>query len=185
MADLQLINVVILIGAGLLALAALTSLVSARLGVPLLLIFLCLGLAAGEDGIGQIHFNNAPLAYFIGSIALAIILFDAGFETPWRSYRLAAGPGMLLATAGVVVTSSLVAPVAHWLLGLDWPTSFMLGAIVSSTDAAAVFLLLRLGGVSIRDRVRSTLEIESGSNDPIAIFLTLGLAEVVSNPEVD
>jgi len=185
MADLQLINIVILIGAGLLTLSALTSLLSARLGVPLLLIFLCLGLAAGEDGIGKIDFDNAPIAYFIGSVALAIILFDAGFETPWRSYRLAAGPGILLATAGVVITASLVAPVAHWLLGLDWTTSFMLGAIVSSTDAAAVFLLLRLGGVSIRDRVRSTLEIESGSNDPIAIFLTLGLAEVVSNPEID
>jgi len=185
MAELELINLVILIGAGLLTLAALTSLLSSRLGVPLLLIFLCLGLAAGEDGIGQIQFDNAPLAYFIGSIALAVILFDAGFETSWRSYRLAAGPGMLLATAGVVITTAIVAPVAHWLLRLDWTTSFMLGAIVSSTDSAAVFLLLRLGGVSIRDRVRSTLEIESGSNDPIAIFLTLGLAEVVHNAEVD
>ncbi len=185
MAQLDLINVVILIGAGLIVLSALTSLLSARLGVPLLLIFLCVGLLAGEDGPGGIRFDNAPLAFFIGSAALAVILFDAGFETPWRSYRLAAGPGILLATAGVVVTSSLVAVVAHWVLPIDWTTSFMLGAIVASTDSAAVFLLLRLGGIGIRDRVRSTLEIESGSNDPIAVFLVLGLAALAVNPDLN
>lgn len=183
MAVLDLINVIILIGAGLVVLAALTSLLSFRLGVPLLLIFLCLGLLAGEDGIGGIDFDNAPIAFFIGSIALAVILFDAGFETAWRSYRLAAAPGLLMATLGVVVTASLVALPAGWLLGLDWTTAFLLGAIVSSTDAAAVFLLLRIGGVTIRDRLRSTLEIESGSNDPIAVFLVLGLAQLAMNPE--
>jgi len=183
MAALELINVIILIGAGLIVLAALTSLLSVRLGVPLLLLFLCLGLLAGEDGIGGIEFDNAPIAFFIGSIALAVILFDAGFETPWRSYRLAAGPGLMMATLGVVVTASLVAVPARYTLGIDWTSAFMLGAIVSSTDAAAVFLLLRVGGINIRDRVRSTLEIESGSNDPIAIFLTIGLAEIASNPD--
>lgn len=185
MAQLDLINVVILIGAGLIVLSALTSLLSLRLGVPLLLIFLCVGLLAGEDGPGGIRFDNAPLAFFIGSAALAVILFDAGFETPWRSYRLAAAPGIILATAGVVVTSSLVAVAAHWVLPIDWTTAFMLGAIVASTDSAAVFLLLRLGGIGIRDRVRSTLEIESGSNDPIAVFLVLGLAALAVNPDLE
>lgn len=183
MEALDIINVVILIGAGLIVLAALTSLLSFRLGVPLLLVFLCLGLLAGEDGIGGIDFDNAPIAFFVGSIALAVILFDAGFETSWRSYRLAAAPGLVMATVGVVVTASLVALPARWLLDLDWTTAFLLGAIVSSTDAAAVFLLLRIGGVTIRDRLRSTLEIESGSNDPIAVFLTLGLAEMAMNPQ--
>lgn len=185
MAELDLINVVILIGAGLLVLSVLTSLLSVRLGVPLLLIFLCLGLATGEDGIGKVAFDNAPLAFFIGSVALAVILFDAGFETPWRSYRLAAGPGLTLATAGVVITAAIIALVARFTLHLDWTTAFLLGAIVSSTDAAAVFLLLRMGGTGVRDRVRSTLEIESGSNDPIAIFLTIGLAEMARTPDLD
>ncbi len=185
MAQLDLINVVILIGAGLIVLSALTSLLSARLGVPLLLVFLAVGLLAGVDGPGGIAFDNAPLAFFVGSAALAVILFDAGFETTWRSYRLAAGPGLMLATVGVVVTASLVAVAAQWVLPIDWTTAFLLGAIVASTDAAAVFLLLRMGGFNVRDRVRSTLEIESGSNDPIAIFLTLGLAQLAVNPDLE
>lgn len=176
---ISLINLALLIAAALLVAAALTSLLSQRLGAPLLLLFLGLGLAVGIDGLG-IDFDNAPLAYFVGSGALAIILFDAGFETPWRSFRLAAGPGLMLATLGVLLTTSLVAAAAVWWLGLDWITALMLGAIVSSTDAAAVLLLLRLGGITIRDRVRSTLEIESGCNDPIAVFLVVGLAAVAS-----
>jgi cell volume regulation protein A len=170
---------VILVGSGLVVLSILTSLVSFRVGAPLLLVFLGVGLLAGEDGPGQIHFNDDRAAYFIGSIALAVILFDSGYGTKLRSIRLAAGPSLTLATLGVALTAALVAPVAHLLLDLPWLQSLLLGAIVGSTDAAAVFFLLRVGGIHIRERVRATLEVESGSNDPMAIFLTLTLVEVI------
>lgn len=173
-------NLAILIGAGLVAVSVFTSLVSFRVGAPLLLVFLAVGLLAGQDGIGGINFNDAANAYFIGSIALAIILFDSGYETRLQTFRVAAWPSLVLATAGVLLTTGLVGAATHWLFGLDWLESLLMGAIVSSTDAAAVFFLMRVGGITLRDRVRSTLEIESGSNDPMAIFLTLTLVELIA-----
>ena len=140
--------------------------------------FLLVGLVAGEDGLG-LSFDDAGTAYFIGSLALAVILFDSGFGTSLRSFRLAAGPALTLATAGVVITAGLVGVAAHLFLGLSWLQSLLLGAIVGSTDAAAVFFLLRIGQITVRDRVRSTLEVESGSNDPMAIFLTILLVELI------
>ncbi|HET8727850.1 MAG TPA: potassium/proton antiporter [Alphaproteobacteria bacterium] len=180
---LDLINLIILVGGGLVLLSVFTSLLSTRAGVPLLLVFLSLGLLAGEDGIGGINFDNAPLAYFIGSVALAIILFDSGFSTRFQSFRVAAWPSLTLATVGVLLTTGLMGLFAHAVLGMPWLEAFLIGAIVSSTDAAAVFLLLRVGGITIRDRVRSTLEIESGSNDPMAIFLTIALVEQLASGE--
>jgi cell volume regulation protein A len=141
-------------------------------------VFLLVGLVAGEDGLG-LSFDDAGTAYFIGSLALAVILFDSGFGTSLRSFRLAAGPALTLATAGVVITAGLVGVAAHLFLGLSWLQSLLLGAIVGSTDAAAVFFLLRIGQITVRDRVRSTLEVESGSNDPMAIFLTILLVELI------
>ncbi len=179
---LTLINLVILIGAGLLVLSTFTSLLSRRLGVPILLVFLGIGLLVGVDGPGGIAFDNAPLAYFIGSLAMAVILFDAGFETPWSTWRLAAAPGLVLATLGVLATAGLVGVTAVYLMDLDWVSALLLGAIVASTDAAAVFLLLRMSGVTLRERVKATLEIESGSNDPVAIFLALALVPLVGTP---
>ncbi len=179
---LTLVNLVILIGAALLVLSTFTSLLSRRLGVPILLVFLGIGLLVGVDGPGGVIFDNAPLAYFIGSIAMAIILFDAGFETPWSTWRTAAGPGLVLATLGVLATAGLVGATAVYLMDVDWVTGLLLGAIVASTDAAAVFLLLRMSGVLLRERVKATLEIESGSNDPVAIFLALGLVPLVGSP---
>jgi cell volume regulation protein A len=173
-------NLAILIGAALIAMSALTSLVSQRLGAPLLLVFLGIGLLAGEDGILGIEFDSGETAYFIGSLALAIILFDSGFATPLRSYRLAAAPAITLATAGVVLTTGLVGAAAHWLFGVGWVEGLLLGAIVASTDAAAVFFLMRVGGIRIRDRVSATLEIESGANDPMAIFLTTTLVQLAA-----
>jgi cell volume regulation protein A len=167
----------IIIGAGLVTGAVLTSLIAFRLGAPLLLVFLGLGLLAGEDGLGLL-FDDAALAYQFGSIALAVILFDSGFGTRAAALRAAAAPAAVLATVGVVITGCLVGVVAHYALGFSWITAFILGAIISSTDAAAVFFLLRVGGITIRERIRSTLEIESGSNDPMAIFLTLTLIEL-------
>lgn len=140
--------------------------------------FLFVGLVAGEDGLG-LSFDDAGTAYFIGSLALAVILFDSGFGTSLRSFRLAAGPALTLATLGVVITAGLVGVAAHLFLGLGWLQSLLLGAIVGSTDAAAVFFLLRIGQITVRDRVRSTLEVESGSNDPMAIFLTILLVELI------
>ncbi len=177
---LDAINATILIGASLVVLSVVTSLVSQRIGAPLLLVFLAVGLLAGEDGILGIDFDSAESAYFIGSLALAIILFDSGFHTPFKSYRQAAGPALTLATAGVILTAGGVGAAAHFLFDLPWIESLILGAIVASTDAAAVFFLLRVGGLNLRERVRSTLEIESGANDPMAIFLTATLVELAA-----
>jgi len=177
---IEQINIAILIGAGLIVLSTLTSLVSQRIGAPLLLVFLAIGLFAGEDGPLGITFDSGGAAYFIGSLALAIILFDSGFETSLASYRVAARPALTLATLGVALTAGIVGLAAHLLLGLDWARSLLLGAIVASTDAAAVFFLLRVGGINLRERVKATLEIESGANDPMAIFLTTIFVELAA-----
>lgn len=167
-------NVAILIGAALVVAAAFTSLLSFRFGAPLLLVFLLIGLVAGEDGLG-IVFDNLDAAYFVGSVALAIILFDSGYATKLSALRLAAFPALVLATIGVLITAVLVGFAAVAFFGYSLWQGILLGIIVAPTDAAAVFFLLRVGGITLRDLVRSTLEVESGSNDPIAIFLTLAL----------
>lgn len=177
---LDTMNLAVLIGAGLVVLSVLTSLVSFRVGAPLLLVFLVVGLLAGEDGLLGLDFDNGPTAYFIGSIALAVILFDSGFETRLSTVRTAAWPALVLATLGVLMTTGFVGAAAYLLLDLSWAEALLLGSIVSSTDAAAVFFLLRVGGVTLRERVRSTLEVESGSNDPMAIFLTITLVELIA-----
>ncbi|MEX0851937.1 MAG: potassium/proton antiporter [Bauldia sp.] len=174
-------NVAILIGAALVAAAAFTSLLSFRFGAPLLLIFLLVGLLAGEDGLG-IEFDNLGAAYFVGSVALAIILFDSGYATRLAALRVAALPALALATVGVLVTALLVGLAARVLFGFSWLQGLLLGVIVAPTDAAAVFFLLRVGGITLRDLVRSTLEVESGSNDPIAIFLTVALVAAFAMP---
>ncbi|MDG4721489.1 MULTISPECIES: potassium/proton antiporter [Thalassospira] len=176
---IESMNLVILIASILVVVAVFTSLVSFRVGAPLLLVFLFVGLGAGEDGIGGINFDNAPLAYFIGSIALALILFDSGFETQLRTLKIAAWPSLVLATFGVMITTGVIGAVTWLVLDVPWLVALLFGAIVSSTDAAAVFFLLRVGGINLRDRTRSTLEVESGSNDPMAVFLTISLVELI------
>lgn len=171
-------NLAILIGASLIGLSVLTSVIAFRFGAPLLLIFLCIGLAAGEDGLGLV-FNDAQTAYFLGSIALAVILFDSGFGTRTQTLKRAAAPAFVLATVGVLLTTVFVGLAARYLFDLPWLHAFLLGAIIGSTDAAAVFFLLRAGGVKIYKRVRSLLEVESGSNDPMAIFLTIVFIELI------
>lgn len=177
---MDLINYAILVGSGLLVISIFTSVISFRMGAPLLLVFLIVGLLAGEDGPGGITFNNPHVAFLIGSVALSIILFDTGFQTNLHSYRSAAVPAVVLATLGVVATTLILGVAARYVFDLPWLEAFLMAAIVSSTDAAAVFFLLRVGGITIRERVRSTLEIESGSNDPMAIFLVLGLVELAA-----
>lgn len=172
---IESMNVAVLVLAGLVTISIVSSLLSFRIGAPLLLVFLGVGLLAGEDGIGGLHFDDLSTAYMVGSLALAVVLFDSGFHTSVKAVRLAALPALSLATIGVVLTAGVVALPAHYLLGIGWLEGLLLGAIVASTDAAAVFFLLRVGGITVRDRVRSVLEMESGSNDPMAIFLTIVL----------
>jgi potassium/hydrogen antiporter len=175
----ELSDQLILLGAFLLLLSVFVGLVSSRIGAPVLLAFLALGMFFGEDGPGGILFDNYFAAYVIGSIALAIILFDGGLRTDLGNFRHVAWPAILLASLGVLVTAALTGAAAHLLLPLDWVESFLLGAVVASTDAAAVFFLLHLHGLDIKPRVRSVLEVESGLNDPMAIFLTVGCVELI------
>src|SRR6478752_3435246 len=180
--DVEAFYIVVLVSTALVLLAAFSSLLAFRFGAPLLLLFLGIGLLAGVDGLG-IEFSNNYLAYILGSIALAVILFDSGFGTPLQAFKLAAIPSLTLASVGVLITAALVGVVAMWLLNFTWLEGLLLGSIVSSTDAAAVFFLLRIGGINIRDKVRSTLEVESGTNDPMAIFLTIALVEAIGSGE--
>ncbi|MGF7177116.1 potassium/proton antiporter [Azospirillum doebereinerae] len=175
------VSYIILIGSTLLIVSILTSYLALRIGTPLLLIFLGIGLLAGEDGIGKISFNDPQSAFLIGSMALAVILFESGFDTKLSSYKAAAWPAMTLATLGVAITTGVIGLAAHHLMNLPWAEALLVGAAVSSTDAAAVFFLLRVGGITLRDRVRSTLEIESGTNDPVAIMLTIILVEAATH----
>ncbi|MIL10018.1 potassium/proton antiporter, partial [Salmonella enterica subsp. enterica] len=176
------IYLVTLVGTLLVLAAAFSSLIAFRFGAPLLLLFLGIGLGSGVDGLG-IVFDNANLAYFVSALALAVILFESGFGTPLSMLRQAAAPALTLATLGVLLTTGLFATAAHILTDLDWIESLLLGAAVASTDAAAVFFLLRAGNINLRERLRSTLEIESGTNDPIAIFLTILLVGVIARRE--
>ncbi len=175
----QAIYLITLVGTALVVAAAFSSLIAFRFGAPLLLLFLGIGIASGVDGLG-IVFDNAHLAYFVGSIALAVILFDSGFGTPLGVLRQAGMPALTLATIGVAMTTVIFGVATYYLTGFTWLESFLLGAAVASTDAAAVFFLLRAGNINLRERVRSTLEIESCTNDPIAIFLTITLVEIVA-----
>ena len=173
-------NHLILIGAALVAASVIISAFATRAGTPLLLVFLALGMLAGEDGPGGIKFSDAQLTYLIGSVALGIILFDGGMRTHAQTVRVGIGPGVVLASIGVAITAGIIALAAVWLFKFSWLEALLMGAIVSSTDAAAVFSVLSARNLAIKRRVSATLEIESGCNDPMAVFLTIVLVQAIA-----
>ena len=176
-----LIDQIILLAAVLILLGIVSSKLSARLGLPVLVMFLMVGMLAGEDGPGGIFFDNAAAAHSLGTLALAMILFDGGLQTPLKAIKKVWKPASVLATLGVLITSAVTGVAAAYMLDIPLLQGLLFGAIVGSTDAAAVFALLRNAGIHLNTKLKATLEIESASNDPMAIFLTVGLLEVLVN----
>lgn len=172
------------IAASLLIVAVVASKASARLGIPTLALFIGIGMALGVDGPGGIPFDDYHLVKAVGSIALAFILFAGGLETEWKTVRPVLRRGLLLSTAGVVVTAGSVGLFAHFALGFSLIPSLLLGSIVSSTDAAAVFGVLRARSIRLRRRLAPLLEFESGTNDPTAVFLTIGITQLAVTPSL-
>ncbi|MBS8240105.1 potassium/proton antiporter [Marinobacter lipolyticus] len=170
-----------LIGALMLVISIVLSPLSSRVGMPVLLIFLIVGMIMGEDGPGGIDFDDFELAFVIANLALGVILLDGGMRTRAETFRVGLKPALMLATAGVFLTAAGAGLVAWWVFDLHWLTALLIGAIISSTDAAAVFSLLQGRGLHLNERVSATLEIESGSNDPMAIFLTLMLVTMIAS----
>lgn len=174
----------ILLGVGaLLLVSILGSKASGRLGVPSLLLFLLVGMLAGSEGPGRIPFDDAYVAQSVGIVALVLILYAGGLETRWQDVRAVLGKAAALSTFGVLLTAIVVGLFAAWWLGFTLLEGILLGAIISSTDAAAVFSVLRARSVGLRGEIRPLLEVESGSNDPMAVFLTVGLTGVLSNAD--
>ncbi len=179
MVVLDTISIAILFGSLLVLAGILSSLIAQRFGAPLLLVFLLLGMLAGESGPGGLKFDDVRTTYIVGSLALALILFDGGLRAKLQTFRSVLAPSSVLATVGVLVTTLLVAPVAMLLLDVRFIEGLLIGAVIASTDAAAVFFLLHAGGLRLRPRVGATLEVESGTNDPFAIFMAVVLVEIL------
>jgi cell volume regulation protein A len=179
MEALDTVSITILLGSLLVLVGVLSSLLAMRFGAPLLLVFLIIGVLAGESGPGQLKFHDVGVVYTVGSIALALILFDGGVRTRFLAFRSVLAPAGTLATVGVLLTALVVAPVAHLLLGVSWTEGLLVGSVIASTDAAAVFFLINTRGLRLRSRVNATLEVESGVNDPFAIFMTLTLVDIL------
>src|SRR5262245_8378433 len=176
-------GLILLIVGGVLAASMLVALGASRAGVPALVAFLALGMLLGSDGRGWVDFDNAELARKVGVVALVAILFEGGLATSWRRLREVALPAALLSTVGIIVTTVLAGVAAYQLFDLSWLYAFLLGAVIASTDAAAVFATLRY--TNLRRRLARTLEAETGGNDPMAIALTVGLIEWIQHPGYD
>ncbi|QPC84203.1 potassium/proton antiporter [Phototrophicus methaneseepsis] len=176
------IQVIFLIVAVLLIASIVASKLANRFGVPALLLFILIGISIGSEGFGGIEFDNPQLTQSVGVLALVFILFSGGMDTRWQSVKMALGEGLLLSTVGVLITALSVGWLAQAFLGFTWPTGILLGATMASTDAAAVFSVLRGKSVGLKGKLRPVLELESGSNDPMAVFLTLGMIQLITTP---
>src|SRR5690349_18759723 len=174
------VGTLLLVVGGVLAASLLVGLGASRAGVPALVAFIGLGMLLGSDGPGGIDFDDAELARTVGIVCLVAILYEGGLSTSWRRMRKVAIPAALLSTIGVAVTALLTGLAAHELFDLAWPEAVLLGGVVASTDAAAVFTAMRF--THIRRKLARTLEGETGLNDPTAIALTIGLIEWIDDP---
>lgn len=174
-------NGLILIGGIFLLAGVLMTKVSARAGVPSLVLFMIIGMVLGSDVSGLIYFSNAEIAQLVGIVALIFILFEGGLQAKWKHIQPVLGGSLSLATIGVVITTTIVAATAYYILDITWLEAFLLGSIVGSTDAAAVFSVL--AGQNIKSKISSTLEAESGTNDPMAMFLTIAFIQLITLPE--
>jgi cell volume regulation protein A len=172
----------ILIGSLLLFISIIISKTSNRLGIPSLVFFLLIGMLAGSEGIGGIYFDNPNITQFIGIIALVIILYSGGLDTKWGDVKPILGRGVVLSTAGVLITTVTVGLFINWITGFSLISSLLIGAIVSSTDAAAIFSIFRSKNQELKNNIIPTLELESGTNDPMAYFLTTTLIFLILNP---
>ena len=175
-------EIILIISASLLLVSVLISKISDRSGIPALLLFLAIGMLAGSDGLGGIYFDDPALTQFIGIVALNLILFAGGLDTQWKDVRPVLKYGVALSTLGVFITALVVGITAQYLLGFTLLQGLLLGAIVSSTDAAAVFSILRSKSLGLKGNLRPLLELESGSNDPMAVFLTIGMIQLLTQP---
>ncbi|MEO5735671.1 MAG: potassium/proton antiporter [Rubrivivax sp.] len=172
---MDFVNLPLFAAAALVLCSVLAGLYSARIGFSFLLVFLLAGVLAGEDGPGRFRFDDYRLSFWVGNLALAVILLDGGLRTSLRTVRIGLRPAGVLATFGVFICAGITAVAGVYLAGLGWGEALLLGAIVGSTDAAAVFSLLQRSGVRLSPRVEAPLEIESGVNDPMAVFLTVAM----------
>lgn len=174
---------ILLIGSALLIISILAGKSSYKFGVPTLVFFVLVGVLAGSEGIGGIDFDNPRIAQFVGVVALNFILFSGGLDTHWPTVRPVLWKGAGLSSAGVLLTAMAVGYFVHWISGMGILESLLLGAIVSSTDAAAVFSILRSKNIALKRNLRPLLELESGSNDPMAYFLTIAFTALVMAPD--
>lgn len=174
---------ILIVASALLFLSILASKASIKLGIPALLLFLLIGMLAGSDGPGGIYFNNAKLAQYLGIIALIYILFAGGFGSRWEEIKEVAWKGVALSTLGIFITTFLVGLFANKILNFSWLEGLLLGAIISSTDAAAVFSVLREKNINLKPGLRPLIEFESGCNDPMAVFLTVSFIQLISNQD--
>src|SRR6201998_2061771 len=172
----------ILLGGALGLLSILAGLISRRVGAPMLLVFLALGMLAGEDGVLGIPYDDFTSAYLIGSVALAVILFEGGLKTPVSMLRLAFWPAAVLATIGVALTAAVLGIFVSLVDGVPLIGALLAGAAAAPTDAAAVAVLLRRAGAALPERLLALLEVESGLNDPMSVFLTFLLMRLIAEP---
>ena len=177
------IDYLLLTGAILLLISILIAKSLDKIGIPTLLLFIGIGMLAGSEGLGGIYFDDPSLAQSIGIIALVFILFSGGLDTNWKETKITIKPAFTLATLGVVITAVIIALFVMLIFKTTFLWGLLVGSIISSTDAAAVFSILRVGNVNLKNDLQPTLELESGSNDPMAVFLTVGTIELLLNAD--